>query len=86
MYELTNNCLKDTKELLEKRFEEIEELTDRLFGLMERMKIEYLEEKQMQVYAMQFNNIVEELKEEYKLVLAICVVYEIKGMKDCLLK
>lgn len=40
----------------------------------------------MQVYAMQFNDIVEELKEEYKLVLAICVVYEIKGMKDCLLK
>lgn len=86
MEELQKECLKETEELLEKRFEEIQRLTDDLNKVTQKMKSDYLVERQMQVHAMHFNDIVEELKEEYRLVLAICVVYEFKAMKECIFK
>jgi len=84
--ELYKKHLKETEELLEKRFEEIIRLTQELHEVTEKMKLDYLKEKQMQVNAMRLNDIVEELKEEYKLVLAICSVYEIRTLGECLNK
>lgn len=86
MDELRIKDLKKTEELLERRFEEIKRLTDDLNKVTQEMKLDYLEEKLMQVHAMKFNDIVEELKEEYSLVLAICVTYEIRTLGECLSK
>lgn len=67
---------KQTVKLFEKRFSIIRDFTDELFELMEKMTFGYFDPDQMQLNTMYFNDKVEELKEEYALVLAICSVYD----------
>ena len=86
MNNLHQKSLRETYELLEKRFEEIMRLMDEIKSVIREMKLDYLDERKMQVHSMRFNDILEELNEEGRLVLAICVAYEIRTLGECLTK
>lgn len=64
--------------LLEKRFEEIQDLTEELYEIMNKMLVSYMDKNLMSIYQMNFNDKVEELREEYDLILAICNIYNFK--------
>lgn len=58
-----------------KIFREIIELNEDLFNTMENLSKNYNSNKLMQKYLLEFNNISEELKLKYWIVIKVCEVY-----------